>query len=294
MPPLLQSAAAQLRAGDVADAVNSLLTIPLLVALPAFVDVLRALQTVLTKPLQNLVNVITAFTSDVLGTELIQRPRRRRYARHGTVVSAILTAPATIADGFLNGGKYGPDLGPLVGSPFPVKAGGLLSSPALVINPEGSVVLNTGGPIAALEQIRQKIAEAITPTPTPAARSAVTSIPTERATTVTLSTAQAPVSTPTATTPESTAASTGSTEATTQSTKESTNTDTETTTKPATAPQATSVTSTDRRESVSSAEDSTTKVDTAHSDCHAADREGSGRQDRLQGGTADHHWVGRR
>ena len=144
VPALLQTALGQLSASNVTGAVNTLLEIPLAIAAPAL-GLLPALQQIITQPITNLVNVIKAVTDpinapleivglvaplisttgatgvafqnvvDALGTGDIQK-----------VANAVLTAPATIADGLLNGG-YGPDLGPLVGQPFSVLAGGLLS-----------------------------------------------------------------------------------------------------------------------------------------------------------------------
>jgi hypothetical protein len=117
------------------------------------------------------------------------------------VVGALFGAPATVADGLLNGG-YGPDLGPLVGNPFPVKAGGLLSSPTLVFNPDGTFSLNTGGPIAALQQVLQKIATALAPeAAVKAAQPDVAGIPSAAATTVTLTTGSTAASRPANTTP---------------------------------------------------------------------------------------------
>jgi hypothetical protein len=217
VPQLLQTAVTQLAAGNVSGAVNSLLQGPLAVVLPA-VDLLPALQTILTKPLQNLVNVVNSFTSDPLATELllsgfiaplISTPAAAAVAFQnvlsavGTlnpvaVAGAILAAPAVVADGLLNGG-YGPDLGALVSPGLTVKAGGLLSSPGLVFNSDGSFFVNTGGPLAALQQVLQKIATAIAP-PAPAtaqvAKTDIASIPSAGAANVTLTTPSIPKSTP--------------------------------------------------------------------------------------------------
>jgi hypothetical protein len=199
VPQLVETAVTQLVSGNVAGAANALLQIPLAVGLPALPALLN--------PLQSVANVINAFTSDTLGTELIlagligpliSTPAAAATAvqnvisavatgNPAAVVGALLGAPATVADGLLNGG-YGPDLGPLVGSPFPVKAGGLLSSSTLVIGPDG-IFVNTGGPIAALQQILNKIAVALAPKTATAVKTAdVASIPAAPAKTVTLST----------------------------------------------------------------------------------------------------------
>jgi hypothetical protein len=210
LPQTVQTAVGQLAAGNVAGAANALLQIPLTLGLP-LQNLLPALATIITKPLENIVNVVKAFTDDTLGTELIlagfigpliSTPAAAATAVQnvisavGTgnpmaVVGALLGAPATVADGLLNGG-YGPDLGPLVDSPFPVKAGGLLSSSALVFNPDGSFFVNTGGPIAALQAALAKIAGALAPKAPVAVKTAdVASVPSTAATTVTVSTGAA-------------------------------------------------------------------------------------------------------
>jgi len=207
LPQTVQTAVGQLAAGNVAGAANALLQIPLTLGLP-LQNILPALATIITKPLENIVNVVKAFTGDTLGTELIlagfigpliSTPAAAATAVQnvitavGTgnpmaVVGALLGAPATVADGLLNGG-YGPDLGPLVDSPFPVKAGGLLSSSTLVFNPDGSFFVNTGGPIAALQAALAKIAGALAPkTPVTVKSADVASVPSTAATTVTVST----------------------------------------------------------------------------------------------------------
>lgn len=254
LPQTVQTAVGQLAAGNVAGAANALLQIPLTLGLP-LQNILPALATIITKPLENIVNVVKAFTGDTLGTELIlagfigpliSTPAAAATAVQnvisavGTgnpiaVVGALLGAPATVADGLLNGG-YGPDLGPLVDSPFPVKAGGLLSSSTLVFNPDGSFFFNTGGPIAALEQVLAKIAGALAPkTPVAVKTADVASVPSTAATTVTVSTG---VTAPTkeATTAVEATASKPSSKGSTTSESPSTTTDsksqTDSTTKP--------------------------------------------------------------
>jgi hypothetical protein len=79
----------------------------------------------------------------------------------GAVANAIIAAPATIADGLLNGG-YGPDLGSLAGIPpgsgISVVAGGLLNSSGGSFDPvTGNFVINTGGPLYALQQVIKMI-----------------------------------------------------------------------------------------------------------------------------------------
>ncbi len=209
VPQLVESAVAQLAAGNVAGAANSLVQIPLAVGLP--------LLPALLNPLQSVANVINAFTSDSLGTELIlagfvapliSTPAAAATAiqnvigavatgNPAAVVGALLGAPATVADGLLNGG-YGPDLAPLTGlAGVIVKAGGLLSSSNLNIDGNGNIVVGTGGPIAALEQVLNKITGALAPKATAAVKTTdVATVPPTAATTVTLSTGGAAASIP--------------------------------------------------------------------------------------------------
>lgn len=208
VPAALVAAVGQLAAGDVSGAVNTLLGIPLSVALPA-TDILPTLGAALVKPLENLVKVINAFTTSPLDTllavsgfiaPLISVPAAAAAAVQnvlnavGTgdlsaVANAIVAAPATVLDGLLNGG-YGPDLGPLVTPGLVVKAGGLLSSAGLVFSEDGSFYVNTGGPLFSLQQVLQKIATALAPpAPLPVATAAIAAIPSATAVTVGLATA---------------------------------------------------------------------------------------------------------
>ncbi|MBE1549979.1 hypothetical protein GGC64_004019 [Mycobacterium sp. OAS707] len=254
LPQTVQTAVGQLAAGNVAGAANALLQIPLTLGLP-LQNILPALATIITKPLENIVNVVKAFTGDTLGTELIlagfigpliSTPAAAATAVQnvitavGTgnpmaVVGALLGAPATVADGLLNGG-YGPDLGPLVDSPFPVKAGGLLSSSTLVFNPDGSFFVNTGGPIAALQAALAKIAGALAPkTPVAVKTADVASVPSTAATTVTVSTGVPAPTKEAATAVEATApkpSSNGSTTSESPSTTTDSKSQTASTTKP--------------------------------------------------------------
>jgi hypothetical protein len=213
LPATVATAASQLAAGNVSGAVNTLLGVPLSVALPV-TDLLPALQTILTKPLQNIINVINSF-KDPLATQLllagfiaplISTPAAAAVAVQnvlnavGTgdlsaVVNAIVTAPATIADGLLNGG-YGPDLAPIVGQTgVIVKAGGLFGSSTATLDANGNVVVNTGGPFAALEQLINQITKAITPPAAVVAKVAPTdpaSITAVASSTLGLATATAP------------------------------------------------------------------------------------------------------
>jgi len=211
VPAALATAVNQLTAGNVEGAVNTLLGVPLAVAAPAL-NLLPVLGTVLTQPLTNLVNVVNAFTKDPLTTllavsgfvaPLISAPAAAVAAVQnvinavgtgnlGAVANAIVSAPATIADGILNGG-YGPNLGPIAGIPessgIIVKAGGLLSSNTGVVDPTtGLFVINTGGPLYALQRVIEIITQAIKPVaPTPT----IASLAAAAAATITLSTAPA-------------------------------------------------------------------------------------------------------
>ena len=210
VPAALATAVTQLAAGNVEGAVNTLLGIPLNVIAPA-TGLFPVLQTVLTQPLTNLVNVVNAFTKDAQTTllavsgfiaPLISTPAAAAVAIQnvinavgtgdlGAVANAVLTAPATIVDGLLNGG-YGPNLGPLAGLPegsgVIVKAGGLLSSSQITVDGNGNLVVTTGGPFAALQQVLKMITQAIKP---PAPTTTITSLPTAAAATITLTTAPA-------------------------------------------------------------------------------------------------------
>ena len=234
VPQLLQAAVTALAAGQLSEAFDNLVQIPLAVALP-ITDLVPALQEVLTKPLKNIVNIVNSFATDTLGTTLllsgfiaplISTPAAIFAAvqnvvdAFGTspsaVVDALLTAPATIIDGFLNGG-YGPDLGALVSPGLPVKAGGLLSSAGLVFLPDGSFFVNTGGPLAAFQQLITKITDAITPAAPPTAvvsTAAVASLPAPASATVTLATAEAPTASESEPAPSKPAASESATGAT--------------------------------------------------------------------------------
>ena len=225
VPAALATAVNQLTAGNVEGAVNTLLGVPLAVAAPAL-NLLPVLGTVLTQPLTNLVNVVNAFTRDPLATllavsgfiaPLISAPAAAAAAIQnvinavgtgdlGAVANAVLTAPATIADGVLNGG-YGPNLGPLAGIPdgsgIIVKAGGLLASSGITFDANGNAVINTGGPFYALQQVIKLITDAIAP---PAPKPTIASLPSTTAATIALTTA--PATTTDTTTPAASAPAT--------------------------------------------------------------------------------------
>jgi hypothetical protein len=274
VPGLVQSAVGQLAAGNVSGAANTLLGIPLALGLP-LTNLVPALSRMLTQPLENIVNVVKAFTSDTLGTELIlsgfiapliSTPAAAAVAvqnvissvgtfNPAAIASALVAAPATIADGLLNGG-FGPDLGPLTGvTGIIVKAGGLLSSSSLGFDSSGNIVVGTGGPIAALQQVLQKIAGALAPQALTAAKTDAASVPSTAATTVTLNTGSSAVSLPAKSTPSAEPAASDSTG--TDTTKPA---DTDTPKDSSAASGTTPATSTGT-ESDSTTKDSTTKPD---------------------------------
>ena len=210
LPAVVETAAGQLAAGDIVGAANTLLLFPVELVFSVAGDVLPAVETVLLQPLQNLQNIISTFLTLNLETELllggfvaplISTPAAAAVALQNivtaalslnplAVASAIVTAPAIVADGLLNG-NYGPDLGPLVGSPFPTFAGGLLASPDLIENPDGTFITVTGGPFASIQEALEMLADALGATTTPAARvaqSEITSVPDAEATTFALTT----------------------------------------------------------------------------------------------------------
>lgn len=180
IPGLLQTAFDHLGAGDITGVVNALLTVPLLLTQPA-INLLPALEQTLMQPLQNLVKVAKVFSDPVydslvavglvgplitgLGATAVAVQNVIAAAAKGDlqqVGNAILTAPALIADGVLNGG-YGPDLGPLVGGGFTVLAGGLFTPGGFVFTPDGNIVLNVAGPIATLQALAKSVAAALKP-----------------------------------------------------------------------------------------------------------------------------------
>lgn len=179
-PDLLKTVLTSLAAGNVEAATNALLTVPVAVGLP-LINLLPAVEQFVTQPVQNLINVAGVFrdplqdglyvvgllgpvisglgaagaaTQNVIDAVRTGDPRQ--------VVNAILTGPATILDGVLNGG-FGPDLGPLVSPGLSVLAGGLLSASGISIGPDGGIILNAAGPISTLQTLAHQIAAALKP-----------------------------------------------------------------------------------------------------------------------------------
>ncbi|WP_396931379.1 hypothetical protein [Mycolicibacterium sp.] len=179
-PDLLKTVLTSLAAGNVEAATNALLTVPVAVGLP-LINLLPAIEQFVTQPVQNLINVAGVFrdplqdglyvvgllgpvisglgaagaaTQNVIDAVRTGDPRQ--------VVNAILTGPATILDGVLNGG-FGPDLGPLVSPGLSVLAGGLFSASGISIGPDGGIILNAAGPISTLQTLAHQIAAALKP-----------------------------------------------------------------------------------------------------------------------------------
>ncbi|PND59190.1 hypothetical protein CRM90_03335 [Mycobacterium sp. ENV421] len=192
-PDSLRIALTALAAGDVETATNALLFVPLAAAQP-IINLLPALEKFYTQPVQNLINVAKVF-ADPVGDAMIAvgllSPVIEGLAASGTAIqnvidatrtgdaqqiaNAILTGPATIIDGVLNGG-YGPDLGPLVGGGITVFAGGLLSQAGVVFDASGNFFIKLGGPINTLQTLAHQIATALKPPATTTA-AAVKALP---------------------------------------------------------------------------------------------------------------------
>lgn len=209
-PELAKTVLTSIAAGNVEAATNALLTVPLVVALP-LINLLPAVQKFITQPFQNLLNVTTVFSDPLvdgiyavgllgpvisgLGATGAAMQNVIDAVRAGDpqgVANAILTGPATVLDGVLNGG-YGPDLGPLVGPGLTVLAGGLLSSSGISIGPDNGIILNSAGPIATLQTLAHQIALKLMPPATPTAAAVkTTALPAASATVETRAAPEAP------------------------------------------------------------------------------------------------------
>lgn len=196
------------------------------------IDKFGPLATILANPVQNVVNVLHALNEGFLGLPsptnavtilggllgpLIQVPAAAgaavqgiidaaRQGNIGAVLKAVISVPAVVIGGILNGG-YGPDLSSVVDTGLggiPVLAGGLLTQFGFVGTDVLKLVLP--GAIPALQTLQKLIADALKP-PTvtkasaaaAAPTAAVSTVPDPAATTVTLATAD--TKSPTAQTP---------------------------------------------------------------------------------------------
>ncbi|MHA7662063.1 hypothetical protein [Mycolicibacterium sp. HS_4_1] len=184
------------------------------------IDKLGPLGAIAANPLQNAVNVLNTLGQGFGGLQpsnalvivggllgpLIQAPAAMAAAVQdvidatrtgdlGKVAGALVSIPATILNGVLNGG-YGPDLSTVIdtGLPgVPVYGGGLLTSFGINIGggPLGFTV-NLPGPVAALQLLQKLVADALKPPPVTTTTTAVAatapvaanSVPATAATTV--------------------------------------------------------------------------------------------------------------
>lgn len=165
------------------------------------IDKLGPLGAIAANPLQNAVNVLNTLNQGFGGLQpsnalvivggllgpLIQAPAAMgaavqdvidatRTGDLGKVATALISIPATVLNGVLNGG-YGPDLSSVIdtGLPgVPLYAGGLLTSFGINIGggPLGFTV-NLPGPVAALQLLQKLVADALKPPPVTTAKAAV-------------------------------------------------------------------------------------------------------------------------
>ncbi|BBX86242.1 hypothetical protein [Mycolicibacterium aubagnense] len=165
------------------------------------IDKLGPLGVIAANPLQNAVNVLNTLNQGFGGLQpsnalvivggllgpLIQAPAAMgaavqdvidatRTGDLGKVATALISIPATVLNGVLNGG-YGPDLSTVIdtGLPgVPLYAGGLLTSFGINLNggPLGFTV-NLPGPVAALQLLQKLVADALKPPPVTTAKTAV-------------------------------------------------------------------------------------------------------------------------
>ncbi|UCZ61325.1 hypothetical protein [Mycolicibacterium phocaicum] len=164
------------------------------------IDKLGPLGVIAANPLQNAVNVLNTLNRGFGGLQpsnalvivggllgpLIQAPAAlgaavqdvidaTRTGDLGKVATALVSIPATVLNGVLNGG-YGPDLSTVIdtGLPgVPLYAGGLLTSFGINIGdgPLGFTV-NLPGPVAALQLLQKLVADALKPPPVTTAKTA--------------------------------------------------------------------------------------------------------------------------
>lgn len=192
VPEMLAAAGDALKAGDLATAINTVV-LAAITPITSGLDLLAgpivpAIQNALSVPLQNLINVIEQAPnlilpglliplSPILGGAggLVQSVQNIidavRTADPAGVLNAVVTAPAVLLDGILNGG-YGINLGPIAGLDIPgftVVAGGLFN-PGVITDDKFTLP----GSLSMWKNLQSTIVAAITP---PSARS-VSSIPT--------------------------------------------------------------------------------------------------------------------
>lgn len=158
-------------------------------AVVSAIDHLGPLATILANPLQNVVNVLNTLNQGFLGLTptnamtviggllgpVIEAPaalgaavqnviNAARSGNLGNVVTSILSIPATVINGVLNGG-FGPDLSSVINTGLagvPLLAGGLLTSFGItLVNTGLGFIANLPGPVAALQTLVKLIAGAL-------------------------------------------------------------------------------------------------------------------------------------
>lgn len=219
-------------------------------AVVSAIDHLGPLAAIIANPLQNVVNVLNTLNQGFQGLQpsnaltivggllgpVLEAPAALgaaaqhvidavRAGNLGKVVTAILSIPATVIGGVLNGG-FGPDLSSVIKTGLdgvPLFAGGLLTVFGINIGggPMGFTV-NLPGPIAALQILQKLIAGALkppsvtkttttTPTTTAAALPAASSLPAATAATIALPAAAVKTATADATKANTATTETGTT-----------------------------------------------------------------------------------
>ncbi len=283
------------------------------------IDKLGPLGVIAANPLQNAVNVLNTLNQGFGGLQpsnalvivggllgpLIQAPAAlgaavqdvidaTRTGDLGKVATSLISIPATVLNGVLNGG-YGPDLSTVINTGLPgvpLYAGGLLTSFGINIGggPLGFTV-NLPGPVAALQLMQKLVADALKPPPIKTATTAVAatapvaanSVPAADATTVALPAAAVVKALPAA--PSKTTATTKPVDQTTtktDTTKTDTTSSTETPTKTgAIKPDSSTETGTTKPADTAGSEGTTKPADT-----------GTGKTPTKEQGTGADHTKG--
>lgn len=184
VPQLLAQAAEGFAKGDLVSAVNAVLTAAIL-PITAGIDlvsgpIIPAIQQTLAGPVQNLANVINQLPNMILsgalvplspvlsgGGALVQAVQNVidavQAADPAKALDAVVSAPAVVLDGILNGG-YGMSLAPLVGlNGLTVQSGGLLNPGSFT--DDGRLILP--GSLQSWQTLQQTIVAALTPPAAP-------------------------------------------------------------------------------------------------------------------------------
>lgn len=199
VPQLLAQAAEGFAKGDLVSAVNAVLTAAIL-PITAGIDlvsgpIIPAIQQALAGPVQNLANVINQLPNMILsgalvplspllsgGGALVQAVQNVidavQAADPAKALDAVVSAPAVVLDGILNGG-YGMSLAPLVGlNGLTVQSGGLLNPGSFT--DDGRLILP--GSLQSWQTLQQTIVAALTPPAAPSSavsRTLASSSPTD-------------------------------------------------------------------------------------------------------------------